>query len=61
MLTDCNSRSIAFTPLGRRQLLAQFDGGQITSDAGALLLREAAAPGRRSSQRALHIRNEKPV
>ena len=42
MLTDCNSRSIAFTPLGRRQLLAQFDGGQISSDAGALLLREVA-------------------
>jgi len=42
VLTDCNSRSIAFTPLGRRQLLAQFDGGQISSDAGALLLREVA-------------------
>jgi Transposase DDE domain group 1 len=40
--TDCNSPSITFTPLGRRQLLAGFDGGKITSDAGALLLREVA-------------------
>ena len=42
MPTDCNPQPIAFTPLGRRQVLAQFDGGKITSDAGALLLREAA-------------------
>jgi hypothetical protein len=41
--TDCNARAITFTPLGGRQLLAQFDGGHITSDAGALLLREVAA------------------
>ena len=42
MRTHCNPQAIAFTPLGRRQLLAQFDGGTITSDAGALLLREVA-------------------
>ncbi|HEX4054450.1 MAG TPA: transposase, partial [Tepidisphaeraceae bacterium] len=42
MRTDCNSSSIVFTPLGRRQLLARFNGGKITSDAGALLLREIA-------------------
>jgi len=40
--TDCKSPSIVFTPLGRRQLQAAFDGGKITSDAGALLLREVA-------------------
>jgi hypothetical protein len=40
--TDCNSRSITFTPLKRRQLCAGFHGGKITSDAGALLLREVA-------------------
>jgi hypothetical protein len=44
--TDCNSQAIAFTPLGRRQLLAAFDGGRITSDAGALLLREVAGRSR---------------
>jgi len=31
-----------FLPLGTRPVLAQFDGGAITSDAGALLLREVA-------------------
>ena len=46
MPTDCNAQPIAFTPLARRQLLAQFDGGRITSDAGALLLREAAGRSR---------------
>ena len=46
MPTDCNAQPIAFTPLGRRQLLAEFDGGRITSDAGALLLREAARRSR---------------
>ena len=46
MPTDCNPRSIAFTPLGRRQLLAEFDGGKITSDAGVLLLREVAGKSR---------------
>lgn len=46
MPTDCNSPSVAFTPLHRRQVLAQFDGGSITSDAGVLLLREVAARSR---------------
>ncbi len=46
MPTDCNPQPIAFTPLGCRQLLAQFDGGRITSDAGALLLREVAGPSK---------------
>jgi len=40
--TDCNTQPIHFTPLGRRQVVADFEGGLITSDAGALLLREAA-------------------
>ena len=42
MPTDCKSESMRFTPLGRRSVSAGFDGGQITSDAGALLLREVA-------------------
>jgi len=44
--TDCNPQTIAFTPLARRQLLAAFDGGRITSDAGVLLLREVAGRSR---------------
>ena len=40
MRTDCNSTSIHFTSLGRQKVVAGFDGGRITSDAGVLLLRE---------------------
>jgi len=40
-VTECNSQSISFSSLGRRSVLADFAGGSITSDAGALLLREA--------------------
>lgn len=40
-MTECNSQSISFSSLGRRSVLADFAGGSITSDAGALLLREA--------------------
>ena len=40
-MTQCNSESIAFSSVGRRPVLADFTGGSITSDAGALLLREA--------------------
>lgn len=40
MPTDCNSPLIAFTPLHRRQIVAGFDAGAISSDGGLLLLRE---------------------
>jgi len=40
MTTECNPQSFHFQPLGRRQVVGGFDGGEITSDAGALLLRE---------------------
>jgi hypothetical protein len=39
-MTGCISPSFAFQDLGSRDVIAAFDGGQITSDAGALLLRE---------------------
>jgi hypothetical protein len=39
--TDCNNKPIVFSSLGRRRVVAGFSGGAITSDAGALLLREA--------------------
>jgi Transposase DDE domain group 1 len=38
--TDCNKPIVQFTPLARRQVLAEFDAGAISSDGGALLLRE---------------------
>jgi hypothetical protein len=39
-MTECIPPSFAFQQLGSRDVLAAFDGGRITSDAGALLLRE---------------------
>ena len=41
MPTECNQQSFAFHALGRRDVVARFDGGKISSDAGGLLLREA--------------------
>jgi Transposase DDE domain group 1 len=40
MKTECTQKSFAFHALGRRDVVARFDGGHITSDAGGLLLRE---------------------
>ncbi len=40
-MTDCNTNPVLFSNLGRRTVEARFDGGNLTSDAGALLLREA--------------------
>ena len=39
-MTDCIRKPLAFSSLGRRNIQADFNGGAITSDAGALLLRE---------------------
>ncbi|MDA8020556.1 MAG: IS1380 family transposase [Thermoanaerobaculia bacterium] len=41
MSTDCTSQPLHLQAAGRRFLTAAFDGGQISSDAGALLLRVA--------------------
>ena len=40
MPTQCNTKPLEFEPHGRRRVVADFDGGPITSDAGALLLRQ---------------------
>jgi hypothetical protein len=42
-MTECISASFPFQDLGSRQVIADFHGGRITSDAGALLLRELEA------------------
>ena len=39
MQTDCNSDHLAFESFDGRRIVAAFDGGAITSNAGALLLR----------------------
>jgi len=40
-MTECNQTPVSFATLDRRNLVADFTGGTITSDAGALLLRQA--------------------
>jgi len=40
MPTECNPDLFGFAPVGRREVVGSFDGGSITSDAGALLLRQ---------------------
>jgi len=38
MRTQCNAEQLEFSCIGRRRVVAAFDGGQVSSDAGALLL-----------------------
>ena len=40
MKTECKSKQLKFEGLGRRKVVADFTGGQISSDGGCLLLRE---------------------
>src|SRR5204863_5272683 len=40
MPTECSADLFGFAPVEGRQVVASFDGGAITSDAGALLLGE---------------------
>ena len=40
METECIQRTFAFHGLGSREVVARFDGGHVTSDAGGMLLRE---------------------
>jgi hypothetical protein len=40
MKTECTPTQLEFHALGQREVVGKFDGGNITSDAGGLLLRE---------------------
>ena len=40
MKTECTKEYRSFQAFGRREIVANFSGGTITSDGGALLLRE---------------------
>ncbi len=40
MNTQCSEEQLEFHALGRREVVGNFNGGQISSDGGALLLRE---------------------
>jgi len=39
-MTECNGLPLEFSTLGRKRIQADFNGGKLTSDAGAALLRE---------------------
>lgn len=65
-MTECNRKPVGFSSLKRRNVVADFAGGTITSDAGGLLLREvdrrlgltralsAAIPDPRNPQLTVH-------
>ena len=40
-MTECNQDRFEFASTGTRQIVADFSGGTITTDAGSLLLKEA--------------------
>jgi hypothetical protein len=42
-MTHCNADALLFQNLGSREVVARFDGGPVTSDAGGLVLREVEA------------------
>jgi hypothetical protein len=39
-MTECNQSSFGFADSGKREIVARFDGGTISTDGGALLLRQ---------------------
>jgi hypothetical protein len=39
-MTDCNRNTLDFASIGPKAVVADFNGGRLTTDAGALLLRE---------------------
>ena len=41
-MTDCNAVPVSFARVGPQRVVADFQGGRLTTDAGALLLRETA-------------------
>jgi hypothetical protein len=41
LMTECNRQPLLFSNLKSQSVVADFDGGRLTSDAGGLLLREA--------------------
>jgi hypothetical protein len=46
MQTECNTKSVEFQKHQRKEVIGRFDGGAISSNAGALLLREVNAKTR---------------
>ena len=44
-MTDCTADRFEFQGPGRRQIVASFDGGRLSSDGGAVLLRRLGLAG----------------
>ena len=49
-MTECNQSSFGFEGSGRREIVARFDGGTISSDGGAFLLRIEDTDAQRSEE-----------
>ncbi len=47
-MPDCTSKQIEFEPFKRRRVEANFDGGDVSSDGGLLLLRKLVRRRRQS-------------
>ena len=58
-MTKCYSNPLLFSPLKRRKIEVEFSGGDITTDAGALLLREIDQELDLSSSIAKHIKDQR--
>ena len=43
-MTDCKGPALGFSSVGTKQVVADFQGGRLTTDAGALLLRQVERP-----------------
>ena len=59
MQTQCSSTQLRFQELGPREVIADFQGGTLTSDAGALLLRQVDLAKRYSEDFAACFRDER--
>jgi hypothetical protein len=54
-VTDCTAKSIEFPACKRRKVEAQFNGGDVTSDGGVMLLRQADRRLKLSERMAVHL------
>src|SRR2546427_815745 len=61
MHTECNPEQYEFSAIERRRVVAGFDGGQVTSDGGALLLKQVDEPLGVASAGGFHGVSKDPV
>jgi len=62
MHTQCNAEQLEFSCVGRRRVVGAFDGGRVSSDAGALLAQSGGHPPLETAQVAdCHTPTRSPV